>query len=120
MAFGRRDKSDKITTVIGSETEISGVLVSNGTLRIDGKVQGEVQVNGDIIVGEGAVIEASVKGFDIQVAGKIRGDVEAAGKLEIQSTGAVEGDVVVNTLQVADGALFQGKCQMMKQEPQHD
>lgn len=117
MAFGRKDKPDKITTVIGSETEINGVLIGDGPLRIDGKVQGEVQVNGDIIIGEGAVITASVKGHDIQVAGIIRGNVEAAGKLEIHSTGTVEGDVIVQTLKVADGALFQGKCQMQKQEP---
>jgi cytoskeletal protein CcmA (bactofilin family) len=108
----RSGNSDKILTVIGKDTLISGTLQGKGPVRIDGQVEGEVNIDGDIIIGEGAVIRAQVKGQNIQVAGKITGNIEATGKLELFSSGNVEGDVKVNSLQVADGATLTGTCAM--------
>ena len=114
MGLKRTIDSDKILTVIGSETAITGTLHGSVPIRVDGKVEGEINIDNDIIIGEGAVIQAKIKGRNIQVAGKVIGDIEAAGKLEIMATGFVEGNVSVNTLQVADGATLTGNCSMRR------
>ncbi|EEG76215.1 bactofilin family protein [Dethiobacter alkaliphilus] len=107
-------KEDKILTVIGKETMIAGTLKGNSPVRIDGGVEGEVHIDSDIIIGEGAVIQANVKGHNIQVAGRVVGNIEASGKLEMLTTGVVEGDVSVHTLHVADGAMLTGNCSMQR------
>ncbi|MCR3922724.1 MAG: polymer-forming cytoskeletal protein [Firmicutes bacterium] len=114
MGFKRSEETDKILTLIGVETKITGTLTSTVSIRIDGCVEGEVTIEGDIMIGENAVIQANVKGKNIQVAGKIIGNVEATKKLEIMGMGTVEGDVNVTTLQVADGGILAGNCSMRK------
>ncbi len=120
MGFKRRESgkiSGKIMTVIGKDTVINGKLQGSGALRIDGRVQGEVVSDGDIVVGESAMLEASVNGRNIEVSGYIKGNVTASGCLNILVTGTVQGDVQVQSLQVADGAVFLGACAMRQQEP---
>jgi cytoskeletal protein CcmA (bactofilin family) len=120
VGFNRKEPgkiSGKIMTVIGKETFIEGHLQGSGALRIDGRVKGQVTVDGDIIVGEGAVLEAAVTGRNIEVSGRVQGNMTASGRLDIMATGAVQGDVYVQALQVADGAFFLGACTMQKQEP---
>ncbi|MDW7649767.1 MAG: polymer-forming cytoskeletal protein [Bacillota bacterium] len=116
MGFNKKTtiSSDKILTVIGKDTLITGTLHGSGPLRIDGRVEGEVNVDGDIIIGKDAKIEAQVKGTNIQVAGKITGNVEATGKLEILASGIIDGDVKVHTMQVDDGAVLRGNCSMQR------
>ncbi len=116
MGF-KKEGGGKILTVIGKDTVINGTLQGTGALRIDGKVQGEVDVTGDLIVGEGAVLEASIKGNNVQVAGRVVGNIEARGTLEIQPSGVVQGDVTVKALEVAVGAVLQGACAMRQPEP---
>ncbi len=104
--------AEKILTIIGGDTVITGKVQGGGPLRIDGRVQGEIDIHGDVIIGESAVVEASVKGRNIQVAGKIVGNIAANGCLEIITTGVVQGDVDVHTFKVDDGAGFHGSCKM--------
>lgn len=114
MGIKRMGSPDKILTVVGSETIITGTLHGSGPVRVDGRVEGEINIDGDIIIGKDAVIRAYVRGRNIQVSGKITGNIEAGGKLEIMATGTVEGDVEVHTLQVADGAVLTGNCSMRR------
>lgn len=114
MGFKRTEESEKILTVISGQTKITGSLLSSGPVRIDGHVEGEVDISGDIIIGENAVIKAQVKGTNIQVAGKVIGNVEAEKKLQILATGVVEGDINVAALEVADGGILTGSCLMRR------
>jgi cytoskeletal protein CcmA (bactofilin family) len=119
MALKKMVNPEKIQTIIGADTMITGNLHGAGPVRIDGKVDGEVSIESDIIIGAGAVVQAKLKGNNIQVAGKVVGNIEASGKLEILSTGVVEGDVIIHTLQIEDGAALIGNCSM-RRTPQLD
>lgn len=116
MGFKKPGSTEKILTVVGKDTIITGTLQGAGPVRIDGRVQGEVDVDGEVIIGEGAIIEAVVKGKNVQVAGHLTGNVVARGRLEILVTGLVVGDVDVQSLKVADGAVFRGSCIMQQPE----
>ena len=115
--FGKKEtvNIDKVDTIIGKDTIFQGNIKGNGALRIDGKVEGEVDCQGDVVVGENGFVAAGLKAKNLLVAGVIKGNVNVSGKLELASTGKLEGDILsASSLTIDDGAVFQGSCQMTK------
>jgi cytoskeletal protein CcmA (bactofilin family) len=115
--FSKKEEEsmDKVGTIIGKDTIFQGNIKANGTLRVDGRIEGDVDCQGDVIIGETGSVIASIKAKNILIAGAIKGNVSIAGKLELAATGKLEGDILsTNTLIVDDGAIFQGACQMTK------
>jgi cytoskeletal protein CcmA (bactofilin family) len=104
--------SEKVETIVGPGTAVQGNILATGTVRVDGRVIGEIQTEGDIIVGEKGQVNGIVKGRDITIAGSLEGNVDASGRLHIVSTGKVNGDIVVESLMVEDGAKYKGNCKM--------
>jgi cytoskeletal protein CcmA (bactofilin family) len=103
---------DQIDTIVGSGSEFQGTLLAQGTLRVDGRMSGEIQVQGDLIVGEKGQVKANVKARHVTVAGELRGDLELEGTLELTPTGQLHGDITVANLIIGEGANFQGSCKM--------
>lgn len=110
------NSSDKVDTMIGEGTEFNGSIVTNGTIRVDGKVEGEVTTEGDIIIGETGKVKANAKGKNITIAGEINGNIEGTGKLELLPTAKLLGDIKVDDLYVDSGAIFQGNCEMKQKQ----
>lgn len=110
--FGKKREvsglSDRVDTVIGTETSFTGTLRASGSIRIDGQVNGEIVSKGDVIVGESGRVEATVEGRNIVVAGTIHGNVGASGRLEIAATGKLYGDLSASSLVIDEGAVFHG------------
>ncbi|HZK18904.1 MAG TPA: polymer-forming cytoskeletal protein [Clostridia bacterium] len=103
---------ESVDTIIGSGTSFDGKLAAKGTLRIDGKVDGEIAVEGNIYLGENSLINANISCKNLTVAGEVNGMVTLAGKLQIARTGKVIGDIDVGNLVISDGAIFKGNCKM--------
>lgn len=111
-----------VDTIIGKGTSITGKLVAEGAVRVDGRFEGELNTAGDLVVGEGGQVVATVKARNLLVVGTIKGDVVTSGQLEIAPTGKVEGDVQTARLIVESGGLLMGHCQMPRPadlEPQN-
>ena len=83
-------------------------------MRIDGKVKGDIKVEGDIYVGEKAVITGNLTAANVNLAGTVEGNITSKGILKILSTAKLYGDIKVNSFVADEGALFQGKCSMME------
>lgn len=97
-------------SVIGPDLLISGAglrIVSNGTLFVDGKVQGDVQ-GSEVVVGESGSIEGVIAADRVIVKGKVAGEIRAR-DVVLDSTCQVEGDVHHNKLTIALGAQFEGR-----------
>lgn len=105
---------DNISTFISKDAVVTGKINGKSTMRIDGKVEGEINCSGDIVIGESGVVESNIKVRHILIAGKVRGSIDAQGKVEMASTGSVIGDISVSSLIIDDGAAFEGKCIMQK------
>lgn len=116
--FGKKNTVEspiKVETIIGKGTSINGNLYCQGSIRVEGKIEGgEVVAAGDVFVGQGGHIVANVKGRNVIIAGNIRGDVDAKEKLEIVPTGSLIGDIKMSTLVIEDGASFKGKSESRK------
>lgn len=117
--FGGRKQTvdfDRVDTVLGQGTEIKGNIKAEGTLRVDGSVEGEIEVNGDLIVSESGRLKANVRGRHATVAGEVNGDIDLSGRLEITPSGKIYGQIQVASLAVSEGGFFMGNCTMLDSE----
>lgn len=101
---------DSIDTVFGPSTHFKGVLSFEGSVRIDGKFDGEISAGGTLVIGEGAMVKANIRVGQVVVAGQVHGDIEATESLEVQPTGRIYGDIQTPELQLARGVTLEGKC----------
>lgn len=117
--FGRKNNTtvgDGVGTVIGKDTQFQGNVRGEGFIRIDGRVEGQIQYRGDVVVGEMALVLGDVKARNVLLAGRIKGNIEAEHRVEIVATGVLEGDLVAASLVVAEGAVLQGSSTMRRPE----
>jgi cytoskeletal protein CcmA (bactofilin family) len=106
---------DRVTTVLGPETIIKGRLTGSGGVRIEGSFEGEISLQGLLVVGEnGKVTCESIVATIVVIAGAVKGNISAE-KIEIRSTGRVWGDVVTTAFATQEGAFLRGQVQMEEQ-----
>ena len=95
---------------IGQGVTIEGKIRSAQDLRIDGKVEGTIEVGQHgVIVGASAEIDANLAAKTILVSGTVRGNLTATDRIDIHETASVHGDLTAPRLVIADGALVLGK-----------
>jgi len=109
----RRDGAgDEVIAFLGKGTEFKGMITYNGTIRIDGHVEGEIVTEGTLVVGEGAVIHAEISAGTVVNGGKITGNVTALEKVQLLPTAVVDGSIKTPVLIIEEGVRFNGNCQM--------
>ena len=105
-------RGDKLNTVIGKDSVFNGKLEVSGTLRVDGKIKGEIVVSDTISIGGTGVVEATVQTKNAVISGTIRGNIHATEKIELQAKSVIYGDIVTKALAIEQGAVFEGHCNM--------
>lgn len=103
-----------VSTVFGKDTEFTGDLSFEKSLQINGSFEGEITSGGYLVIGEGASIKANIKADTVILKGTVHGNIEATRRLEIHPNGALYGNIRTAKLQIADGVIFEGKCEMIK------
>lgn len=103
---------NSFTTIIGKTANFEGKLKVDDTIRVDGRIQGELSVNGDAFIGTTGAIMGNVNTTNITVAGEVKGNIFASEQLRITDTGKVLGDITVASFIVDENAFFEGKCTM--------
>ena len=99
-------------TLLGKGTDFKGVVSFDGTVRIDGRVEGEIYISGTLIVGEHAVIEGVVSVGVLMNSGKIHGTITAVEKIQILKPGVLVGDIRTPVIAIEEGSRFHGMCDM--------
>lgn len=104
-----------ITTVLGASTGFSGTLRFDSSLMIRGSFEGDIDAKGALYIDEGAVIKAGkIRAMSVLVAGSVTGDIEAADRVEFRASAQVRGNVRTARLRIADGVIFEGRCEMLQ------
>ncbi len=111
-ASGEPGAAQPVTTLLGKGSEFEGKLSFEGTVRIDGKLTGEIFTDDVLIVGEGAEVNAEVTVGAIVIQGTVRGNITAKRSVEIHSPGRVRGNINTPSLFIEKGVFFDGHCQM--------
>lgn len=114
--FGRRKPrsvaTEVLETVVGPSTTLAGTIRSDGGVRIEGQFEGVIDVGGNVVVAKGAVVLANIRAKDVVVGGVVKGDIEGPGRVEILASGQVFGDLVVGSVMIDEGGLFEGISRM--------
>ena len=111
MKRGQQDTS-AIQNIIAKKTQITGDFISEGDIRIDGIIEGNVKTTGKVVVGLDGKITGTLESTSAYFEGYFKGDMKIAGLLTLKSTAKIEGDVVTEKLAVEPGATFNVSCKM--------
>ena len=98
--------------VLTTDVEIKGNLKFSGELNFAGKLDGEIQSEGALTLGDEGVIRGNIQLHSVVLRGKVSGNVSAKEKIEIKSRGELFGDLRAPKLVIEEGATFVGKCEV--------
>src|SRR5947209_802557 len=109
-----RSMSDgvEVESLIGEHTSFEGTLKTEGSVRLLGTIQGEIESKSTIIVEEKARVTARLTAQQVTVAGQVDGQIYCEGRVEIRPTGRVTGEINAGALIVQEGAYFDGSSKM--------
>jgi cytoskeletal protein CcmA (bactofilin family) len=102
-------------TVLGANSVMEGTLRSSANVRLDGSFSGNLEITGNILVGETAKINADINARNISIAGAVRGNISGK-KVQLLRTGRIWGDISAGALTTEEGAFIDGKITMVSQE----
>ncbi len=100
------------TTIISSGVKIEGKITTNGNIRVDGELQGDITSQNNVIVGESGIVNGQINADVITIGGKVTGTVRSKEKLVLDAKGNLKGDIFTKTLVIEAGAMFDGKSTM--------
>jgi len=110
--FIAEPSAERVTSVIGPGITWTGDLRGKGGIRIEGTVDGEIAVQGLVVIGESGKVNCrTLQAERLIVAGAVKGNI-SCGKLEIRATGRIWGDVVTTSFSSEDGAFLRGQMRM--------
>ena len=98
--------------VLSSDVEVKGNLKFSGELMFEGKLEGEIQTDGVLNLGDSAVINGNINAQNVVVRGKVNGNITAREKIEIKTKAELFGDIRAAKLVVEEGVTFVGKTEV--------
>ena len=112
LQTGGEAVEQEMTAHVGANTEFKGILRYDGTIRIDGKVDGEIHTEGVLLIGRTAVIRATVRARSIVSCGTIIGNVVATEKIALLDPAILKGSVTTPLLSMETGVRFRGSLEV--------
>lgn len=107
----------KELNLVGAGTTVEGKIRTQGSIRLDGKMTGEIHAAENLVIGLTGEIEGPVNGRNVSVSGKVRGNITAVEKLVLEGKSIVRGDMRATRLVIDEGATFDGKVSMTENRP---
>lgn len=112
LSYTEQDRDGEVNAFVGRGVEFKGRIIYHGTIRIDGTMEGEIQTEGCLLVGDGAVLTAKVRAGVVICKGTMSGDIAADEKVQLLSPAVLNGSVVTPLLSMEEGVTFNGKVDM--------
>ncbi len=110
-AMRRPTTHEPQASTIAADITITGKIEGAGEVRIAGKFDGDVHIQGDLTVAPGAKLTGSVRAKSVTIGGEVDGNIDSAASVELLSTGVLNGDLKAGTLTVASGSRMRGKVE---------
>ena len=107
--------NNAVTTLIGEGSHIEGHINSSSSAKIEGKLNGTVNVSETLIIGENGKVFGDINAKHLIVYGNVEGKVKS-GFLELKEKGNLKGDIIAETVLFEKGGIFNGNCEMNKSE----
>lgn len=107
-----REQSGSIISIVGPGTKVSGDVVAEGSIRVEGEIEGTVYAGKAVVVGKEGTVNGDISTNDAVISGQVKGTITAASRLEIHGTATVEGVVRTRRLQLEEGAVLNAEVRM--------
>ncbi len=106
------EPENKLPNMIGQGTKITGDIETNGDIRIDGNIEGNVKSKGKVVIGSNGLIKGEVYCSNAELAGTLHGKINVSELLSLKASSKVNGDIKSAKLNIEPGAIFTGTCSM--------
>jgi cytoskeletal protein CcmA (bactofilin family) len=103
---------ESVQAHLGKGSRVEGKLTFEGSVRIDGHVEGEIEAHDSVIVGDSAIINAQINAEIVVVKGKVTGDIAGRKRVELRAPGKLVGNITTPSLVIHEGVVFEGHCSM--------
>ena len=107
-----KDDNKELNTIIGKGSVINGKVSIQNSIRIEGKIIGEVYSSGTVTIGAKGEVEGNIEAINSIIGGKVKGSVIASDRIVLESNSILIGDLKAVKLTIDEGAMFEGKCCM--------
>ncbi len=109
---------ESVISIIGPGMTIVGDCETDGTIRVEGSVQGSIKAGKAVVIGKQGVVTGDITTQDAVISGRVEGTLVAASRLELQATCRIEGEVHTRRMQLEEGAVLNGNVHMGQDLPQ--
>ena len=107
-------RSDSDTAFFGAKLSIKGKVFGSGNLIVMGRLEGEVDLAGELVVAAPAVLNGEIRAVTLAVSGNVTGTLTAGEKIHLEKSAVVSGRMSAPRLSVVDGAIFNGEVEIKK------
>jgi cytoskeletal protein CcmA (bactofilin family) len=107
----------ELTAFVDEGSEIEGKYAFRGTVMLNGRFAGEITTTDTLVVGEKAVVKATINAGIVRISGEVVGTVTASERIELRASARLYGDVETPVLVMDEGALLDGQCRMTRLKP---
>ena len=108
---------EAVISIIGMGMTLTGDCETDGALRIEGTVKGDVRAGKAVVIGKEGLVDGNIYTQDAVIAGGVLGSVHAESRLEVQSTGRISGEIDARRMQLEEGATLQGQVSVGESRP---
>ena len=107
------EMENSTVNTVSNGTFIKGDITAQGDFRLDGRLEGNIQLNGKLVVGETGQIRGNIVCQNANIIGQVDGNISVKEILTLHASAIVKGDILINKLAIEPGAAFSGTCRML-------
>jgi cytoskeletal protein CcmA (bactofilin family) len=111
-ALGETPSAGSSASLIGAGTSLKGDISSNGDIRIDGTLDGNIHCTAKVVIGANGVVTGDVNGQQADIMGKVTGSIKVKDLLQLKGGSVITGNLHAAKLQIEPTANFNGECHM--------
>ncbi len=112
--FNKKTTPLAMDTILGEYTSFVGNIDTEGSIKVLGKIEGDIKAGGDVYIESSASITGNIYGSNVYVSGAIKGNILTKGLLHLMTQARLHGDIEVTSIVTDEGAIFQGSCRMIE------
>lgn len=105
-------KPSGVSSSLSAGSKLNGQVEFDGNAHIEGEVRGEIYSRGELVIAEGAAVEAAIVGETVKIFGRVRGDIKASKLIELNAGASIKGNLFCERIVMKDGVVFEGFCAM--------
>ena len=109
---GRAPARDGVLSIIAADLKVVGGLSTDGVVKVDGLVEGNIQAERQVLVSKGGEVKGDIQSKEVIIGGRVEGSIRATGRVEVQSTATVDGDILTKRILVHEGGEVNGNLRM--------